>query len=101
MLRTISNDPWYVTNQTLQNDFDIPFVTEVVRIKANTKIAAMSRVIILLKLSSTPQVDRRLKRVWQDDLAQKQHSSEPSMDGACFTKFPYPSFITLSILRRL
>ena len=35
MLRTISRAPRYVSNQTLHNDFDIPYVTEVVRISAN------------------------------------------------------------------
>ena len=35
MLRIISNVPWYVSNQTLHNDFDIPYVIEVVRINAN------------------------------------------------------------------
>jgi len=35
MLRMISSAPWYVSNQTLQSDFDIQYVTEVVRINAN------------------------------------------------------------------
>jgi len=35
MLRTISSAPWHVSNQTLHNDFDIPYLTEVVKINAN------------------------------------------------------------------
>jgi len=35
MLRIISSAPWYVSNHTLHCDFDIPYVTEVVRINAN------------------------------------------------------------------
>jgi len=31
----ISSAPWYVSNQTLQNDFEIPYVTEVTRINTN------------------------------------------------------------------
>ena len=54
MLRTISNAPWYVSNQTLHNDFDIPYVMEVVRINANKYKKALSIVISWLELSSTP-----------------------------------------------
>ena len=35
MLRMISIAPWYVSNQTLHSDFDIPYITEVVRTNAN------------------------------------------------------------------
>ena len=35
MIRRISSAPRYVSNQTLHSDFDIPYVTEVVRINAN------------------------------------------------------------------
>ena len=31
----ISSAPWYVCNQTLHNDFEIPYVTEVIRINTN------------------------------------------------------------------
>jgi len=30
-----SSAPWYVSNQTLHNDFEIPYVREVIRINAN------------------------------------------------------------------
>jgi len=35
MLRIISSAPWYVSDQTLHSDFEIQYVTEVVRINAN------------------------------------------------------------------
>ena len=35
MLRMISGAAWYVSNQTLHSDFDVPYVTEVVPINAN------------------------------------------------------------------
>ena len=35
MQRVISSAPWYVSNQTLHSDFEIQYVTEVVRINAN------------------------------------------------------------------
>ena len=35
MLRIISSGPWYVSNQTLHSDFEIQYVTKVVRINAN------------------------------------------------------------------
>ena len=35
MLIMISSVPWYVSNQTLHSDFEIQYVTEVVRINAN------------------------------------------------------------------
>jgi len=35
MLRMISSAPWYVSNQNLHSDFEIQYVTEVVRINAN------------------------------------------------------------------
>jgi len=35
MLRMISSAPRYVSNQTLHNDFEIPYVTVVIRINTN------------------------------------------------------------------
>ena len=60
MLRIISSAPWYVSNHTLHCDFDIPYVTEVVRINANKyknrqQIKKLSTVINWSELSSTPQ----------------------------------------------
>ena len=35
MLRMISSAPWYVSNQNLHYDFEIPYVTEGIRINTN------------------------------------------------------------------
>jgi len=71
MLRTISSAPWYLSNQTLHNDFDIPYVTEVVRINANKyKNRSTKHSNQLTGALFNPSVDRRLKRLWPEDLAQ-------------------------------
>jgi len=35
ILRAIANAPWYVTNHTLHTDFNIPYVTDVIRERIN------------------------------------------------------------------
>jgi hypothetical protein len=30
ILRMITNAPWYVTNQTLHEDLNVPYITEVI-----------------------------------------------------------------------
>ena len=70
MLRTISNAPWYVANQTL-HDFDIPRVKKVVRINAKKyKNRSTEHSNQLIGALFNPSVDRRLKRLWPEDLAQ-------------------------------
>jgi len=71
MLRMISSAPWYVSNQTLHSDFDIQYVTEVVRINANKyKNRSIEHSNQLIRALFNPSVDRRLKRLWPEDLAQ-------------------------------
>ena len=71
MLRIISSVPWYVSNQTLHSDFDIQYVTEVVRINANKyKNRSTEHSNQLIRALFSPTVDRRLKRLWPEDLAQ-------------------------------
>ena len=71
MLRMISSAPWYVSNQTLHCDFDIPYVTEVVRINATKyKNRSTEHSNQLIRALFSPSVDRRLKRLWPEDLAQ-------------------------------
>ena len=43
----------------------------------------------LIRALFSPSADRRLKRLWPEDLAQQHNSSEPPMDGACLTTFSY------------
>jgi len=71
MLRIISSAPWYVSNHTLHSDFDIPYVTEVVRINANKyKNRSIEHSNQLIRALFNPSVDRRLKRLRPEDLAQ-------------------------------
>ena len=65
------NALWYVSNQILHNDFDILYVTEVVRINANNyKNRSIEHSNQLIGALFNPSVDRRLKRIWPEDLAQ-------------------------------
>ena len=71
MLRMISSVPRYVSNQTLHNDFEIPYVTKVVRINANQyKNRNTVRSNQLIRTLLNPSMDRRLKLLWPEDLAQ-------------------------------
>jgi len=71
MLRMISSAPWYVSNQTLHNDFDIPYVRAVIRSNTNkykNRSTVHSNQLIRTLFNSS--VNRRLKRLWPEDLAQ-------------------------------
>jgi len=71
MLRMISNAPWYVSNQTLHNNFEIPYVTEVIKINTNKyKNCSTEHSNQLIRTLFNPSVDRRLKRLWPEDLVQ-------------------------------
>ena len=70
MLRMISSARWYVSNQTLHNDFEIPYVTEMNRISTNKyKNRSTVHSNQLVRTIFNPSVDRRLKRLWPEDLA--------------------------------
>jgi len=59
------------TNQTLHSDSDIPYVTEVFRINANKyKNHSTEHSNQLIRALFSLSVDRRLKRLWPEDLAQ-------------------------------
>jgi hypothetical protein len=69
-LRIMTNAPWYVSNQTLHNDLQIPFIKEVIHRQAtkyrdrNTK----HKNELITALTDVPPVARRLKRHWPEDL---------------------------------
>jgi hypothetical protein len=78
----------------LHSDFEIQYVTEEVRINANKyKNRSTEHSNQLVRGVFNLLADRRLKRLWPEDLAQQHNSSETPMDGACLTTFPY---LTLS-----
>jgi hypothetical protein len=63
--------PWYVSNQTLHSDFEIQYVTEVVKINVNKyKNRSTEYGNQLVRALLNPLADRRLKRLWPEDLAQ-------------------------------
>jgi len=71
MLRMINSAPWYVSNQTLHSDFEIQYLTKVVRIKTNKyKNRSTEHSNQLIRAHFNPLADRRLKRLWPEDLAQ-------------------------------
>ena len=71
MLRMISSAPSYVSNQTLHNNFEIPYVKEVIRINTNKyKNHSTVHSNQLIRTLFNPSVDRRLKQLWPEDIAQ-------------------------------
>jgi len=71
ILRIFSSAPWYVSDQTLHSDFEIQYETEVVRINANKyKNRSTEHSNQLIGALFNPLADRRLKRLWPEDLAQ-------------------------------
>jgi len=103
VLRMISSAPWYVSNQTLHNDFEIPYVTEVIRINTNkyknrSTVHSNQLIRTLFNLS----VDRRLKQLWPEDLAQyKAPVNHRRMVPASRPFLTSTLLITLSILSSL
>jgi hypothetical protein len=65
----ITNALWYVNNQTLHEDLNIPYITEVIQersIKHHGKIKIHSNTILWQLLEQ--QHRRRLKKSWPVDL---------------------------------
>jgi hypothetical protein len=64
----ITNAPWYVTNQTLYEDLNVPYITEVIQesIKHHDKIKIHSNTILWPLLEK--QDRRRLNKSWPLDL---------------------------------
>lgn len=70
ILRTITNAPWYVTNETLHTDLRIPYVASEIQRLARTytyNLPGHGNQLIE-QLSNQPTVTRRLKRQWPQDL---------------------------------
>lgn len=68
-IRTIADAPWYVTNQTLHVDFNIPYVKDIIKKYAikHQKILEMHPNESLPPLTEDPQI-RRLQKKWPKDL---------------------------------
>lgn len=69
-LRMIANAPWYVSNQTLHNDLDIPYVCDIIKhhsAKYESRSDGHENTLINDLFNST--TTRRLKRTWPEDLS--------------------------------
>jgi hypothetical protein len=68
MLRSITNAPWYVTNQTLHQDLRIPLVRTVCRERIAAHHATLrAHINPLMETLLNPPNNRRLKRKWTFD----------------------------------
>jgi hypothetical protein len=71
ILRTMTNAPWYVSNQTIHDDLKIPYNKEVIHSQATNyrnrnKNHKNKLINPLISYQTAP---RRLKRQWPEDLA--------------------------------
>jgi hypothetical protein len=65
----ITNAPWYVTNQTLQDNLKAPFIKDVIQEKSvnhHNKLA--NHINPILQPLLEQQQRRRLKKLWPADL---------------------------------
>ncbi|PNF38076.1 hypothetical protein B7P43_G18153 [Cryptotermes secundus] len=75
VLRTITNAPWYVSNRTLHNDLEVPYVTDEIRRLAllyKQRLQGHDNRLIE-EIRNPPNVARRLKRQWPPDLPKRQN----------------------------
>jgi hypothetical protein len=70
-LRKIANAPWYISNLTLHNDLNTPYVTEVIRAyaKKHKDRTAQNNNQLIRDLFNHPEMDRRLNRMWPEYLS--------------------------------
>jgi hypothetical protein len=74
VLHTITNAPWYVSNFTLHNDLQIPFITEEIKRYYNRLIGHENSYVT--ELSNPLNIRRRLKRQWPSDLKDQREEEE-------------------------
>jgi hypothetical protein len=74
VLRTITNAPWYVSNYTLHNDLQIPFITVEIKRYYNRLIGHENSYVT--ELRNPLNVRRRLKRQWPSDLKDQREEKE-------------------------
>ena len=68
MLRSITNAPWYVTNQSLHQDLCIPLVRTIYRERTTAHHATLrAHTNPLMETVLKPPSNRRLKRKWTFD----------------------------------
>jgi hypothetical protein len=78
LLSTITNAPWYVSNFTLHNDLQTPFITEEIKrystVYYNRLIGHENSYVT--ELSNPLNVRRRLKLQWSSDLKDQREEEE-------------------------
>jgi hypothetical protein len=69
-LRKLANAPWYISNVTLHKDLRIPYVAEVIRTyaKNHKNRTTQNNNQLIRDLFNQPEIGRRLKRLWPEDL---------------------------------
>jgi hypothetical protein len=69
-LRGIAGAPWYVSNKTIHEDLNIPFIKDVIKQQANRyRNRNTGHENQLIDELSTPHAnERRLKKRWPEDL---------------------------------
>jgi hypothetical protein len=70
-LRKLANASSYISNLTLHNDLNIPYVTEVIReyAKKHKNRTAQNNNQLIRDLFNRPEIERRLNRMWPEDLS--------------------------------
>jgi hypothetical protein len=78
VLRTITNAPWYVSNFTLHNDLQIPFIIEKINIYSTLYYNRLMghENSYVTELSNPLNVRRRLKGQWSSDLKDQREGEE-------------------------
>jgi hypothetical protein len=78
ILRTAINAPWYVSNSSLHNDLQIPFVSDEIRRLSRLYSARIDGHDnkLIADLNNPPNVPRWLKRQWLTDLPKPAEDTE-------------------------
>jgi hypothetical protein len=66
----ISGAPWYVSNQTLHDDLKIPLIQDMIKSNINKyrNCTSMNENQLIKNLFTQTLEERRLKRIWPEDL---------------------------------
>jgi hypothetical protein len=69
-LRNVTGAPWCISNKTLHEDLNIPFITDVIKQRANRYRSRLSGHVnqLIADLSKPHAKERRLKKRWPEDL---------------------------------
>jgi hypothetical protein len=71
VLALVTKAPWYVSNFTIHNDLQIPFVIEEKhRLSTSYHQSILGHNRLVVEVTNPPTVTRRLKREWPSDLPQ-------------------------------